>query len=231
MHLNAFPDSQSHATSPFSLVHSDLKELPVLSYHRYKFFITFLDNFISYCWISLLWKKSDVSDAIDSFLSLVKNQYQSTVEEFMTDASSEYKSLELRDKLRKQGITIRTSIPHMHQQNGHAEHLNRTLIEKEQALHFTACLPWNWWEFCVEYMVHVYNQTPMHRHNWQTLFEVLKRDKPNVSHLRVMGCGAYIFILEEVCVNKLTPRAKLMTFLAYTKEDLARHFPLDTTLT
>ena len=124
MHLNVFPNSQSCATSPFALIHSDLKELPVLSYHWYKFFITFLVDFTSYCWISLLQK----SDAIDSFLTLVKNKYQTTVKEFMTDASSEYKSLELQDKLRKQGIMIRMSIPHMHQQNGHAEHLNRTLI-------------------------------------------------------------------------------------------------------
>ena len=54
MHLSAFPNSQSHATSPFALIHLDLKELPVLSYHWYKFFITFLNNFTSYCWISLL---------------------------------------------------------------------------------------------------------------------------------------------------------------------------------
>ena len=147
MHLNTFSDSTSCATTLFDLVHSDLKELPVLSYHHYKFFITFLDDFTSYCWISLLQKKSDASDAIDSFLTLVKNQHQTTVKEFMTDASSEYKSLDLWDKLRKQGIMIRTSVPHMHQQNGHAEHLNRTLIEKAQALHFTACLPPNWWNF------------------------------------------------------------------------------------
>ena len=114
----------------------------------------------------------------------------------------------------------------MHQQNEHAEHLNRTLIEKEkaQALHFTACLLQNWWKFCVEYVVHVYNQTSMHHHNWQTPFEVLKRDKPNVSHLRVMGCGAYIFIPEEVRVNKLTPRAELMTFLGYTNRTKGFHF-------
>ena len=90
MHLNAFPDLTSHATTPFALVHSDLKELPVLSYHQYKFFITFLDNFTSYCWISLLQNKSDASGAIDSFLALVKNQYQTTVKEFMIDAGSEY---------------------------------------------------------------------------------------------------------------------------------------------
>ena len=180
MHLNTFSDSTSCATTLFDLVHSDLKELPVLLYHQYKFFITFLNDFTSYCWVSLLQKKSNASDVIDSFLTLVKNQYWMTVKEFMTDASSEYKSLELQDKLRKQGIMIRMSIPHMHQQNGYAEHLNRTLIEKAQALCFTACLPQNWWEFCVEYMVHVYNQTPMHCHNWWTPFEVLKRNKPDM---------------------------------------------------
>ena len=51
---------------------------------------------MSHCWISLLQKKSDATDAIDSFLALVKNQYQTTVKEFMTDAGSEYKSLELQ---------------------------------------------------------------------------------------------------------------------------------------
>ena len=119
---------------------------------------------------------------------------------------------------------IRMSIPHMHQQNGCAECLNRTLIEKAQALCFTACLPQNWWEFCVEYMVHVYNQTPMHCHNWQTPFEVLKRDKPDISHLRVMGCRAYIFIPEEVCVKKLASRAELMTFLGYTNGTKGFHY-------
>ena len=31
-----------------------------------------------------------------------------------------------------------------------------------------------------------------------------------------MGCGAYVFIPEEVHVNKLIPRAELMIFLRYT---------------
>ena len=65
-------------------------------------------------------------------------------------------------------------------------------------------------------MCRSHHQTFMHCHNWWTPFEVLKRDKPNMSYLRVMGCRAYIFILEEVCVNKLAPRAELMTFLGYT---------------
>ena len=32
----------------------------------------------------------------------------------------------------------------------------------------------------------------------------------------MFGCGAYVFIAEEVRQNKLTPRAEMMTFLGYT---------------
>ena len=104
----------------------------------------------------------------------------------------------------------------MHQQNGCAECLNRTLIEKAQALRFEACLPQSYWEFSVEFAVHVYNRTPVKHIAWRTPFEVLNGTKPDISHLRVFGCGAYVYIPDDVRVNKLAPRAEVMTFLGYT---------------
>src|ERR1700678_4304578 len=89
-------------------------------------------------------------------------------------------------------------------------------MEKAQAMHFVACPPQNWWEFAVEYAVHVYNCTPVRHLAWHTPFEVLNSNKPDISHLRVFGCGAYVFLPEDVCVNKLAPRAELMTFIGYT---------------
>ena len=90
------------------------------------------------------------------------------------------------------------SVPHMHQQNGHAERLNRTLIEKAQALRFETCLPQSYWEFSVEFAVHVYNRTPVKRIAWRTPFEVLNGTQPDISHLRVFGCGAYVYIPDDV---------------------------------
>ena len=104
----------------------------------------------------------------------------------------------------------------MHQQNGRAEHLNRTLIEKAQALRFEACLPQSYWEFSVEFAVHVYNRTPVKRIAWCTPFEVLNGKIPDISHLRVFGCEAYVYILDDVRVNKLALRAEVMIFLGYT---------------
>ena len=72
MHLQPFVDSVSWASRSFELVHSDLKELPTISYHKYKYFVTFLDDYSSHCWVILLKQKSDTVRAIDDFLALVR---------------------------------------------------------------------------------------------------------------------------------------------------------------
>ena len=63
--------------------------------------------------------------------------------------------------------------------------------------------------------MHVYNCTPIQCHDWKTPFENLKCTKPDVTHLCVFGCGTYVFLPEEVHVNKLNPKSELMTFLGY----------------
>ena len=210
MHLQPFVDSVSRASRSFELIHSDLKELPTVSYHKYKYFVTFLDDYSSHCWVVLLKQKSDSLCAIDDFLALVWTQHNALVKQFMTDAGGEYKNFNLSNKFKELGISHRMSVPHMHQQNGCAERLNRTLIEKAQALRFEACLPQSYWKFSVEFAVHVYNRTPVKHIAWCTPFEVLNGTRPDISHLRVFGCGA------DVRVNKLAPRAEVMIFLGYT---------------
>ena len=103
----------------------------------------------------------------------------------------------------------------MHQQNGCAERFICTVMDKAQAMCLDACLPQNWWEFTVDCATHVYNCTPIQHHDWKMPFENLKRTKPDVTHLRVFGRGTYVFLLEEVHVNKLNSKSKLMTFLGY----------------
>jgi hypothetical protein len=88
-------------------------------------------------------------------------------------------------------------------------------MDKSQAIHLESCALQSWWEFSVDCAVHVYNHTPIMCHNWKTPFENLERMKPDVTHLCVFGCSAYVFLLEEVCHNKLNPKSELMTFTGY----------------
>ena len=104
----------------------------------------------------------------------------------------------------------------MPQQNGTAEHFNWTLFEKSEAMRHQACLPRSWWEFCVEYSIHVYNRTPIKRLKSKTPYEALNRDKPDICHLRILGCGAYVFLHEDMRQDVLSPHAELMTFIGFT---------------
>ena len=146
---------------------------------------------------------------------MIKTQYGLSIKEVQIDAGGEFKSEELTIFLQGQGINILTSVPHIHQQNGHAERFIHTVMDKAQAMHLDAHLPQNWWEFAVDCTTHVYNHTPIQHHNWKMPFENLKRTKPDVTHLHVFRCGTYIFLPKEVHVNKHNPKSELMTFLDY----------------
>jgi len=48
--------------------------------------------------------------------------------------------------------------------------------------------------------------------------------RPANSGLHVFGCGAYVFLPEEVRANKLTPRLELMTYIRYETGIKGWHF-------
>ena len=167
----------------FNLIHMDLKTSPILSYHKYKYILTFLDDHTSHGWISLLKQKSDMAKAIEHFIAMVSTQYKSRVWAVMSDFGGEFTSLRLEEFFKQSGIRVQHSVPHMPQQNGRAERFDWTLFEKSEAMRHQACLPRSWWEFCVEYSVHVYNRTPIKCLKSKTPYEAVNRIKPDISHL------------------------------------------------
>ena len=86
-------------------------------------------------------------------------------------------------------------------------------MEKAESMCLQACIPQSWWEFSIEHATHVYNCTLMRHLNWQTPYTLLYEERPSVEHLRVFGCGAYVFLPVEVRANKLAPKSELMTYL------------------
>jgi len=160
--------------------------------------ITFLDDHSSYCRVAFLHKKSDAAEVIKSVFQLWSNTTSHSVKRLHTDNRGEYMTSELQSFLAKQGIIHETSTPHVHQQNGQAEQLNHTLLEKAQSMQLEACLPDSWWEFAFATATHVYNCTPIKRLKWKTPQEIFTGDKPKISHLCVFGYVAYVYLPNEV---------------------------------
>ena len=155
MPSSSFPTSNKHAKKLFDKVHSDLKSFPVESYHKYKYFITFVDDYSSFSWVVLLCNKASAISALMQFLAIVKNQFSNTVKSWMSDAGGEYKSDKFLTMLKDNGINVLQSVPHTPQQNGCAEHFIHTYMDKAEAMRHQACLPQSWWEFAVEQAVHL----------------------------------------------------------------------------
>ena len=145
-----FPAIEERASAAFDVIHSDLKEFPTLSYAKYKYAIVFVDDHTSFAWVTLLKKKSDALAAAKDFLSMVENEYETTVKAWRSDQGGELignlnlganKFLQM---LKSKGIKILSGAPHAHQQNGRAERFIRTMTEKGEALHFQASIPPSW---------------------------------------------------------------------------------------
>ena len=209
----SFPASEKRAAEPFELIHSDLKSFPIESYRKYKYSIVFLDDYTSHAWTINLRTKDAALPATKQFIAMVETQYQARVQKWKSDAGGEYTSKAFKELLKDRGIEILQSVPHAHQQNGCAERIIRTLMEKAESMRLQACLPQSYWEFAIEHATHVYNQTPMRRLEWRTPYEWMTGEKPTLRYLRVFGSGAYVFIPSEVRQSKMSPKSELMTYI------------------
>jgi GAG-pre-integrase domain len=75
MPASSHPPSATRAKATFEHIHSDLKSFPVESYNKYKYFVSFLDDFSLFAWIVLLQDKASAILALKQFLAMVRNQY------------------------------------------------------------------------------------------------------------------------------------------------------------
>jgi len=112
MPSKSFPTSESRATKPFEKIHSNLKSFSVVSYHKHKYYISFVDDYSSYSWIVCLCIKSSAIAVLKHFLAMIKNQFNTTIKEWMSDAEGEYKSNEFLNELKDNGIKVLQSAPH-----------------------------------------------------------------------------------------------------------------------
>ena len=69
-------------------------------------------------------------------------------------------------------------------------------------------------DICCEGKLHIYNITLIKRADYKTPTELWSGIKPNISHLRVFGCQAWVHILKKRR-HKLDPKSQEMIFIGY----------------
>ena len=102
------------------------------------------------------------------------------------------------DYVLEHGITRQYTVQVCPQQNGIAERANQTIQEHVIAMLNESGLPPSFLGQAVAAYVHIWNCcSTTHLTSDTTPYELWHRKKPDVSHLRVWGCTAYVHIQKD----------------------------------
>eukprot|EP00253_Pinus_taeda_P021493 PITA_21493 len=118
------------------------------------------DDFSRNTWIYFLKKKSEVFDRFKEFKALVENQTEKKIKVLRTDNGGEFCSKEFEEFCKKCGIARQKTTPYTPQQNGVAERMNKTLMERARSMLSGAGLGQEFWAEAVDTACYLVNRSP-----------------------------------------------------------------------
>ncbi|CAI7930401.1 unnamed protein product [Closterium sp. NIES-54] len=138
-----FSSGTGPAKAPLALVHMDVvgpTRAPSLSGSHY--FLTIVDDHTRAVWVYPLRTKGEVAVAVlKEWMPRAQRESRHKVKVIRTDNGGEFIGAHFEAVLKKKGIQHQLTVPYNPQQNGVAEHFNRTLQEGARTLLGRAGLP------------------------------------------------------------------------------------------
>ena len=104
MKAKPYKESLKRATKPFQLIHMDLMECPIQSYHKYIYICVIVDDFSSYTWIGLLTLKSNTLQFFTTWYNKV-NDPSNRILYLRSDHGGEFINQAFNKFLSEKGIT------------------------------------------------------------------------------------------------------------------------------
>ncbi|KAF7334034.1 hypothetical protein MVEN_02308800 [Mycena venus] len=186
-----------------------------------RYFITFTDGAKRFKRLALMKAKSDVDAEIENYKAFVETQTGKRCKVFHFDGGGEYASDALRKRLRSQRINIEITAAHSPQQNGVAERLNRTILERARAMLDAYKLPEYLWPEAVTYATYLINRSPtVALKGNQTPYEAFWGVRPNVAKLQEFGAVCWVLNQGKV-ESKFAPKSKPYRFVGISEDSTA----------
>ena len=200
------------AENPGDLVHSDTcGPITPESVGGAKYYTTFTDDACRMTWIYPLKSKS-ATEMLEKFKEF-ENGAKYPIRRIRTDGGTEYKGV-FAQYLKERGIKHEVSAPYSPEQNGVSERVNRTIVERTKAILADSNLPKQLWMEIASTVVYLKNRSPTSAVKDMTPYEAWHKEKPDLSHLQIIGTKAYVHVPKDLR-KKLDFNAKTGIFVGY----------------
>ncbi|KAK3907118.1 Copia protein [Frankliniella fusca] len=215
-----FHGTRERATRPLERVHSDLcGPIAPTAYNGVRYFLTFLDDFTHFAVVYGLKEKSEVFEYFKLYEARVTNRFpDKKIFNFRCDNGGEFVNRNMRQLFAEKGIEYEPTIPNTPENNGVAERLNRTLLEKARCMLLGSSLRKSFWIESLLTAVYLLNRSPTRALDGDKVpAELWYGVRPNLQKLRVFGCNAYVCKSKEQCAGKFDSRSKKCFLLGYVE--------------
>lgn len=177
-----------------------------------RYMVTFIDDFSRKVWVYFLKHKSEAFDAFKSWKVMIEKQTEREIKKLRTDNGLEFCSGAFNQFCKEEGIVRHLTVPGTPQQNGVAERMNRTLLEKARCMLSNSGLRKRFWAEAINTACFITNRSPHSSLNMTTPEERWSGKAADYNSLKIFGCPAYA----HVSNGKLDPRSVKCIFLGYS---------------
>src|SRR5260370_23145967 len=178
-------------------IFSDVCEVQTITCEGYRYFITFVDDHSRFLTIHPMKKKSDALDSFKDFLAESKHQSGKKLKILHTNGGGEYFSTDFIQFLMSSGIVHKKTNPNTPQENGVAEHVNRTLVTMSIALleSIKTQIGFTAWPHTLRHATLIKNIVPHSAlPDGTSPYQLWTGNKPSVSTICTFGCKATLSI-------------------------------------
>ncbi|XP_031249850.1 uncharacterized protein LOC116107700 [Pistacia vera] len=161
-HRLSFHRGTHQATNCLEYLHANLWEPEKIKSHGGSiYFMSIVDDYSRKVWVFLLRSKNEALERLKSWQTLVKNQVDKKVKALRTDNGLKFCNSEFDRYCSDQGILRHRTVRGTPQQNGVAERMKRTLLEKMRCLLFTSRLPKTFWGEALNTTTYLVTKAPL----------------------------------------------------------------------
>ena len=212
-HRTSFGTAQHVTREKLDYVHSDLWGSPNVPYSLSKcqYFISFTDDWSRKVWIYFLKTKDEAFTSFTEWKKMVETQSERKLKRLRTDNGLEFCNQKFDGFCKKEGIVRHRTCTYTPQQNGVAERLNRTIMNKVRSMLSESGLDKKFWAEAASTSVYLINRSPSSVVENKIPEELWTSVILSLECLRRFGCIVYIHSQE----GKLDPRAKKGVFVGY----------------